>query len=116
LNANRYIPAAESIAQAIPALLTEQGLDPFISRFVLTETEQGEAWLFVIMDHRVLEYLECYTKPTVLAHLSAALHGHTVVSSSSRSDGLHYAVLLSPSKNISQTKPCLPVYHLRQTL
>ena len=114
MSTNRYIPAANRIAQAIPALLDEQGLDPLIDRFVLTETEQGEAWLFVIMNNRVLEYQECYTKPAVLAHLSAALHGHKVVSSSSDSDGLHYAVLFSPPKDIPQTNPFLPVHHLLQ--
>ena len=36
------------------------GLDPLISRFVLTETERGDAWLFVVMDDSVFENLEAY--------------------------------------------------------
>ncbi|MDR3576018.1 MAG: hypothetical protein P4L50_19305 [Anaerolineaceae bacterium] len=111
MSANRYLPAAENVARAIPAILAEQGLDPLISRFVLTETERGTAWLFVVMDDRVLETLECYTKPGVLSHLSSALHGLIVKSSSST--GLRYAVLLSPSKDIPQTTPCTPLSHPR---
>ena len=96
MSANRYLPAAENVAQAIPGILAEQGLDPLISRFVLTETEQGDAWLFVVMDDSVLEFLESYTAPSVLSHLSAALHGHLVLFSNSY--GLRYAVHLSPPK------------------
>jgi len=107
MSANRYLPAAENVAQAIPAILAEQGLDPLISRFVLTETERGDAWLFVVMDERVLEFLASYTAVGVLSHLSAALHGHIVLFSSSA--GLRYAVLLSPPENVRQASPCLPV-------
>jgi hypothetical protein len=95
LSANRYLPAAENIAHVIPGILAEQGLDPLISRFVLTETEKGDAWLFVVMDDSMLISLESYTTTSVLSHISAALHGHHVLCSSS--DGLRYAVLLSPS-------------------
>jgi len=98
LNSNRYFPAAQSVAQAIPCILSDQGLDPLlISRFVLTETERGDAWLFVVMDDSVLEFLDAYSAPSVLSHLSAALHGHFVTFS--HSYGLRYAVLLSPPKN-----------------
>jgi hypothetical protein len=105
MSTNRYIPAAESIAKAIPVILAEQGLKPLISRFVLTETEQGEAWLFVIMSDRVLDSIECYTKPSVLFYISAALHGHHVVYS--RSGDMRYGILLSPSTNQPKTRPCL---------
>ncbi|HMD89116.1 MAG TPA: hypothetical protein VKF38_08135 [Anaerolineaceae bacterium] len=114
MSANRYLPAAEAIAHVIPTILAEQGLDPLISRFVLTETEKGDAWLFVVMDDRVLEFLASYTAAGVLSHLSAALHGHLVMISSSA--GLRYAVLLSPSENLPMTTPRLPVLHSRQTL
>jgi hypothetical protein len=101
LNAAHYLPAAQNVAEAIPRILAEQGLDPRISRFVLTETEQGSAWLFVVMDDSILEYLESYTAPEVLSHLSTAFHGHPVVFSNSL--GLRYAVLLSSLKNDPQT-------------
>ena len=103
MSANRYLPAAQNVAQAIPGILTEQGLDPLISRFVLTETEGGDAWLFVVLDDSVLEFLESYAAPSVLTHLSAALHGHLVMFSNSY--GLRYAVLLSASKNPHKTTP-----------
>jgi hypothetical protein len=93
LNANHYLPAAQNVAQAIPGILVEQGLDPLISRFVLTETDGGDAWLFVVMDDSVMEFLESYAATSVLSHLSTALHGHPVFFSNSY--GLRYAVLLN---------------------
>lgn len=97
MSANRYLPAAQNVAQAFPGILVEQGLDPLISRFILTETEPGDAWLFVVLDDSVFEFLESYSAASVLSHLSTALHGHRVLFSNSL--GLRYAVLLSPSKN-----------------
>ena len=103
MSANRYLSAAQNVAQAIPGILAELGLNPLISRFVLTETERGNAWLFVVMDDSVLEFLESYAATSVLSHLSTALHGHLVVFSNSY--GLRYAVLLSPPKNLAETTP-----------
>jgi hypothetical protein len=97
MSANRYLPAAQNVAQAIPGILAGQGLDPLISRYVLTETVRGEAWLFVVMDDSVSEFLEDYASASVLSHLSTALHGHRVLFNNSY--GLRYAVLLSPSEN-----------------
>lgn len=94
MSANHYLPSAQEIAQAIPGILTEQGLDPLISRFVLTESERGDAWLFVVMDDSVSEFLESYAATSVLSGLSTALHGHPVLFSNSY--GIRYAVLLSP--------------------
>jgi hypothetical protein len=94
MSANRYLPAAQSVAQAIPCILADQGLDPLlISRFVLTETERGDAWLFVVLDDSVMSFLSAYAAASVLSHLSSALHGHIVKFSNSY--GLRYAVLLS---------------------
>ena len=103
MSANRYLPAAQNIAQAIPAVLAEQGLDPLISRFVLTESERGDAWLFVVLDDSVLEFLDSYAADSVLSHLSTAFHGHPVLFSNSL--GLRYAVLLSPTTNLDETSP-----------
>ena len=97
MSANHYLPAAQAVAQAIPGILAEQGLDPRINRFVLTETEGGDAWLFVVMDDSILQSLASYSATGVLNHLSAALHGHLVLFSNSL--GLRYAVHLSPPKN-----------------
>jgi hypothetical protein len=94
MTANRYLPAAQNVAQVIPCILSDQGLDPLlISRFVLTETERGDAWLFVVMDDSIMDFLSAYAAPSVISHLSLALHGHTVKFSNSY--GLRYAVLLS---------------------
>jgi hypothetical protein len=92
MNVNRYLPAARYVAQAFPGLLAQRGLRPFISRFVLTETQQGNAWLFVVLEVSPLNYPEDYTATEVLDYLSRALHGLPVVISESY--GLRYAVLL----------------------
>jgi hypothetical protein len=95
MSANHYLPAAHYVAQAIPGLLAECGLKPFISRFVLTETRQGAAWLFVVLEVNDSQSLEDYAASGVLDYLSTALHGLPVVISNSY--GLRYAVLLSSS-------------------
>ena len=97
MSVTRYLPAAQNVAQAIPGVLAGLGLDPLINRFVLTESARGDAWLFVVLDDSVLECLASYAAPSVLSHLSTALHGHQVLFSNSY--GLRYAVLLSQSKN-----------------
>ena len=92
MNVNRYLPAARYVAQAIPGILAQRGLKPFISRFVLTETEQGNAWLFAVLEVSDLNHPEDYAAPELLQYLSTALHGLPVVISESY--GLRYAVLL----------------------
>jgi hypothetical protein len=90
MSVNRYLPAARYVAEAFPALLAKRGLRPFISRYVLTETQQGNVWLFVVLE--VSNYPEDYTGADVLHYLSTSLHGLPVVISESY--GLRYAVLL----------------------
>jgi hypothetical protein len=90
--ANRYLPAARHVAQAFPGILAQRGLKPFISRFVLTETQQGHAWLFVVLEVNILQPLEEYAASGMLDYLSSALRGLPVVISDSY--GLRYAVLL----------------------
>lgn len=102
MSAYRYLSAAQKVAQAFPGILSEQGLDPLIKRFVLTETERGDAWLFVVMDDSIFAHNESYAAPHVLAHLSMALYGRLVLFSDS--NGLRYAVLLSPSKITPEKK------------
>ena len=98
MSANRYLPAARSVALAFPEILAQRGLNPRISRFILTETEQGAAWLFVVLDVSPLtRFVEAYTGSDVLHHLSTALNGLPVVIN--LLNGLSYAVLLSPSQN-----------------
>jgi hypothetical protein len=92
MSANRYLPAAENVARLMPAILAEQGLKPLINGFVLTETEQGHAWLFVVLDDSLSDDLGTYAAPRVLSRLSMALHGHRVMFS--HANGLRYAILL----------------------
>lgn len=93
MSASRYLPAARYVAQIIPGILAELGLKPYISRFVLTETQQGNAWLFVALEVSPQQPLNDYAASNVLHYLSTALHGLPVVISDSF--GLRYAVLLS---------------------
>ena len=98
MSANRYLPAARSVAQAFPGILAQRGLNPHFSRFVLTETEQGAAWLFVVLDVSPLtRFVEAYTDSDVLHHLSTALNGLPVVINTM--NDLSYAVLLSPPQD-----------------
>jgi len=92
MSVNRYLPAAQFVAQTFPGILAQLGLKPFISRFVLTETQQGNAWLFVVLEVSPLQHPEDYAASDVLYYLSTALHGLPVVISESY--GLRYAVLL----------------------
>ena len=101
MSVNRYRAAAENVAQLMPGILVDQGLQPQINGFVLTETEQGHAWLFVVMDDQLSEALETYAAPRVLARISTALHGHLVMFSNS--DGLRYGILLSSPDLSSHT-------------
>jgi hypothetical protein len=94
MSTKRYLPEAETIAQEFPGLLAAQGLDPIVNRFVLTETDKGDAWLFAVLDDSVLDFQDSYSAEGILCRLSAALHGHPVVFSNSY--GLRYAVLLNP--------------------
>jgi hypothetical protein len=100
LSANRYLPAAQTVARTLPGVLVELGLDPLIDRFVMTETEWGDAWLFAVLDERILKFLEAYADNRVLAQLSAAFHGHLVLFSNY--SGPRYAILLSPSNRTNR--------------
>jgi hypothetical protein len=93
MSANRYIPAANYIAHQIPVILAKFGLRPDISRYVLTETEQGAAWLFIVLEVSPHDQLSDYGSSDVMNALSISLNGIPVVVS--RSNGLRYAVLLS---------------------
>lgn len=93
MDIDRYLPAAHYVAHTVPVILVQLGLKPLISRFVLTETEQGNAWLFAALELSPLEHSEDYTASDALDYLSTALHGLPVIASDSH--GLHYAVLLS---------------------
>jgi hypothetical protein len=107
LSLKRYLPAANRIAQAFPDLLAGQDLDPCICCSFLAETEQGDVWLFVAMHESAIAHLDSYISARVLSRLSRAFHGHLVTFS--QKDGLRYAVLLSPSRDFSQSSEPLEI-------
>ncbi len=95
MSTQRYLPAGTIVAQLFPDVLRAQGLEPLISRYILTETERGNAWLFVVMDERIIESIESYASEEALSRLSTAFQGHPVFFCNSY--GLQYAVLLNAS-------------------
>ncbi len=99
MTTQRFLGAAETAARIIPNVLSERGLQPSITRFLLVETMHGSAWLFAVLDPLQSGRLEAYQSPEVLHHLSTALRGRPVVVSNA--SGFRYAVLLSE-------KPALP--------
>ena len=79
MSGNRYLPAARYVAQAIPGILAQRGLKPFISRYVLTETQQGNAWLFVVLEVGPQQHPKDYADSDVVDYLSKGLQGLPVV-------------------------------------
>lgn len=104
MGVDRYLPAARDVAQAIPGILAQRGLRPFISRFVLTETEQGNVWLFVVLEISPLQPQKQYGSSEVLDFISTALNGLPVVISDSY--GLRYAVLLRSPNLLKRPNGC----------
>jgi hypothetical protein len=107
MSAKRYLPAASSVARAIPDILARHGLTPVIQRYVLTETARGAAWLFIVLDVSPPErFVEAYAASDVMQDLSTALNGLPVVFN--HLNGLCYAVLLSPSPDLKKAIPVPP--------
>ncbi|MCK9629265.1 MAG: hypothetical protein M0R37_11840 [Bacteroidales bacterium] len=86
------IVEAEHAARVIPATLTQRGLKPLFSDWLLTE-DQGATWLFGVLDVARVPRLEDFVRDDLLHHISTALRGRPVFISNS--SGLRYAVLLS---------------------
>jgi hypothetical protein len=103
MGADRYLSTAQNVAQILPGALSEKGLNPLIARYVLTETERGDVWLFAVLDNSILEYLDAYAEKSVLAHVSEALGGYAVLFSISF--GMRYAIRLSPTKKVPRPGP-----------
>jgi hypothetical protein len=103
MSIHRYLPAAHNLARLFPNLLAEKGLNPPINRFILTESANGDAWFFVVLNESAVEFPVSFGDSGVLSHLSTALRGRRVMFSNSY--GLCYAVLLSTPDNRSNTLP-----------
>jgi len=95
----RYLPAAYSAAVIIRHVLTNELKLTSPVRFVLTETREGRAFLFAVMDDKALGgKIGKYTNGEVLHQLSTALQGMPV--KLSNTTGLRYAAELSPKRQL----------------
>ncbi|RJP53595.1 MAG: hypothetical protein C4583_04215 [Anaerolineaceae bacterium] len=96
---SRYVPAAQTAAEIILEVLKSlRGTDPsLIERWVLTETNEGEALLFAVVDDLRVQSYQPWV--TALHALSTSLRGRDVFISNTT--GFRYAVLLSD-------RPALP--------
>ncbi len=106
MSAERYLATAQNLAQVMPGMLVEQGLDPLINRYVLAESQRGDAWLFVVLDDSAFKSLAAYSAKNVLTTLSASTGGHPVFFSNSF--GLRYAILLSPPRRAPEANAAFP--------
>lgn len=98
----RYLPAAYSCAILLRHVFkNELRLAPPV-RYVLTETPEGKAYLFAVMDEaNIGKSITRYTNPALLHQLSTALKGRPVYLSNTT--GLRYGVLLSPRRDLPKS-------------
>jgi hypothetical protein len=88
----QYLRMGEGVARRVPGILSQRGLEPRFSAWLLTEYH-GRYWLFGVLDAARLVRMEQYISAATLHHLSTALEGlPTFVSNT---NGLRYAFLLS---------------------
>lgn len=102
MTTTRYLPAAYSCAAVLKHVLqNELRLMPPV-RFVLTETPEGKAYLFAVMDEiNIGKSITRYTNQALIHQLSTALKGRPVYLSNTT--GLRYGVLLSPAMQLPKS-------------
>jgi hypothetical protein len=93
LISRRYQLQAQAIANRLPRVLEQRGLEAPFSEFLLTSAE-GLILFLAVLDVPQLLRLEAYIAPELLHHLSTDLHGLPVFLSNS--SGLRYVIPLSP--------------------
>jgi len=98
----RYQLQAQIVAKRLPQVLQQRGLEAAFAEFLLTST-QGMVLLFAILDLPRVRRLEAYTTPELLHHLSTDLQGLPVFLSNS--NGLRYAIPLSPLPRLPKVIP-----------
>lgn len=98
----RYQLQAQIVAKRLPQVLQQRGLEAAFAEFLLTST-QGMVLLFAILDLPRVRRLEAYTTPELLHHLSTDLQGLPVFISNS--NGLRYAIPLSPLPRLPKVIP-----------
>src|SRR4030042_1972045 len=98
----RYQLQAQIVAKRLPQVLQRRGLEAPFAEFLVTST-QGMVLLFAILDLPQVRRLEAYTTPELLHHLSTDLQGLPVFLSNS--NGLRYAIPLSPFPRLPKLVP-----------
>lgn len=98
----RYQLQAQIVARRLPQVMQRRGLEAPFTEFLLTST-QGMVLLFAILDLPQVRRLEAYTTPELLHHLSTDLQGLPVFLSNS--NGLRYAIPLSPLPRLPKLVP-----------
>jgi len=98
----RYQIQAQIVAKRLPQVLQQRGLEAPFAEFILTST-QGMVLLFAILDLHQVKRLEAYTTPDLIHHLSTDLQGLPVFLSNS--NGLRYAIPLSPLPRLPKLVP-----------
>ena len=98
----RYQLQAQVVARRLPQVLQRRGLEAPFAEFLLTSV-QGMVLLFAILDLPQVRRLEAYTTPELLHHLSTDLQGLPVFLSNS--NGLRYAIPLSPLPRLPKLVP-----------
>jgi len=98
----RYQLQAQIVAKRLPQVLQRRGLEAPFAEFLVTST-QGMVLLFAILDLHQVKRLEAYTTPDLIHHLSTDLQGLPVFLSNS--NGLRYAIPLSPLPRLPKLVP-----------
>jgi hypothetical protein len=94
MTANRYLVAARISAFLIDPILTDAGIDIQSNQYYLTETDRGDAWLFVLFNSMERQSVEKKLTPEILRRLGETLRGRQITLC--RRQDLCLAVLLSP--------------------
>jgi hypothetical protein len=94
MTANRYLVAARISVFLINPILNDAGIDPQSNQYFLTETAQGDAWLFILFNSLERHSIEEKLTPNLLQQLRETLRGRQMTLC--RQQELCLAVLLSP--------------------
>ncbi len=96
MTVTRYYTAAQVTATLVNEALKGAGIDTEPARYVLTEADEGDAWLLVQFNALDRQSVEKILTPAVLDHLKILLGGHPLTLC--RQKDLCLAVLLSPAQ------------------
>jgi hypothetical protein len=98
---DKFLEKASAVARIVEAVLSSRaGTDPaMIARWVMTRSENGSVWLFVVLDDQRLPKFEPYA--AAAHHLSSSLRGMPVLLGNHT--GLRYGILLSQKPELPKT-------------